>query len=249
MTEIKQDIKTDDTEMRALYKAYQKLQKSIEQWQVERGEYWAQTLIPNGSSPYFSLSSLPEGPVLELVRWLLEGTERHWSEKELRPFWSRFLLGQGLEDPELFSRLNLAVNGVLGLARKLLPESLRQAAEKAEAHFCPVCGQEAGLAVLVPPVGKRYLHCTGCGHEWPGKRVGCIHCGSEEASEQTYLNNEDFPGVELVVCQTCGGSFKEVDLRERTVDDLVWEDIRTLPLNFAAEKWFGEQAQKKGSLQ
>lgn len=248
MTEIKQHEVALDSEMEALYKAYQKIKANIILWQKDRGENWAQCLTPNTSFPYFSPETLPEEPVLELMGRLLEGNERPLSSEELRPFWSRFLSGENLDDAELLSHFNLALNGVLELFRKQLPEELYQAAAKEEAHLCPVCGQEPALSVLTPPVGKRYLHCTRCGHEWPGKRVGCIHCGSEEAAEQTYLKNEDFPGIEIVICQTCGEDFKEVDLRERSVNDFVWEDIRTLPLNYAAEKWQNEQAQKKGSL-
>lgn len=248
MTEIMQQEEALAPEMVALYEAYQKIQATIIHWQKERGEHWVLGLIPNGSFPYFSLESLPEEPILELVERLLEEKERCLSTVELSTFWSRFLQGGDFGDAELLSLFNLASNGVLELARKHLPEDLLQAAVKEEGHLCPICGQAPGLSVLTPPVGRRYLHCTKCGQDWPGKRVGCIRCGSEEASEQTYLKNEDFPGVEIVVCQTCGGDFKEVDLRERTVEDYVWEDIRTLPLNYAAEKWQSEQAQKKGSL-
>lgn len=245
MTKLKQPNGSERAELAELNKVYQKLQNVISQWQKERGQHWAKNLIPNRMYPYFSLSSIPEEPILELVERLLEESKWHGSAEELHSLWSRYLFEQRLEDSELFSRFTLAVQGVLGLARRCLPEDLLLAAGNETGQVCPICGQEAGLALLVPPVGKRVLHCTSCGHEWPGKRIGCIHCGSEEASEQTYLKNEDFPGVEIVVCQTCGGSFKEVDLRERKVEDLVWENIRTLPLNYAADKWLHEQTERR----
>lgn len=232
-------------EQEALYRVYEKLQNEITHWQEERGPDWAPYFVPDKTVPYFPLSRLPEAPVLELTERLLAGSKRLWTNAELQTAWSQYRCGQGPEDEELMSRLILAVQGILGLARQCLPAALRQPAANISTPTCPVCGQEPGLSLLVPPVGKRVLHCTGCGHEWPGKRVGCIHCGSEEAREQTYLHDAHFPGIELVVCQSCGGDFKEVDLRERPVKDLVWEDIRTLPLNVAAEKWLQEQALKK----
>lgn len=248
MTEQKLHKNIQNSEMLALQEAYQKLQAVIVQWQTDRGEYWAQGLVPDTSFPYFRLESLPEEAVLELVGRLLEEKQRQFSTKELRPLWKHFLSDQDLEDAELISLFNLAINGTLEFARKYLPEDLRQLADNEEAHQCPICGQEPGLTVLTPPVGKRYLHCTRCGHDWPGKRIGCIYCESEEATEQTYLKNEEFPGVEVIACRACGRDFKELDLRERTIEDFVWEDIRTLPLNYAAEKWLNEQTQRKGSL-
>lgn len=248
MTEQKLHGNLLNPEMLALQEAYLKLQAIIVQWQSDRGEYWSQGFVPNTSFPYFRLENLPVEAVLELVGCLLEGKNRQFPAEELQPLWNRFLSGQDFEDAELLSLFNLAINGTLELARKYLPEDLRQVADSEEAHLCPICGQEPGLTVLTPPVGKRYLHCTRCGQDWPGKRVGCIYCGSEEASEQTYLKNEEFPGVEVIACGACGRDFKELDLRERTIEDFVWEDIRTLPLNYAAEKWHNEQTQKKGSL-
>ncbi len=57
-----------------------------------------------------------------------------------------------------------------------------------------------------------------------------------------FKKNEAFPGIEMVVCQLCGQYFKEIDTRESLVQDYIWEDIRTLPLNFATELWLSEHA-------
>lgn len=246
--ETKDTEETRDKELESLYKAYINLQNIIRQWQEERGQYWTPKIVPAKSYPYFSLSSLPEEPVLELVNRLLKESKRLCPAEEIQSAWNVYRLEQGLEDQELFSYLTLAVRGVFKLARQTLSEDFIKNAEGEGGYTCPICGQEAGFSVLVPPVGKRFLHCTRCDHEWPAKRTGCIHCGSEEASDQTYLKNENYPGVEIVVCQACGGDFKEVDLRERAVEDWGWEDIRTLPLNYAAEKWAHEQAAKKGLI-
>lgn len=247
MAEHKHSNSAQPSDMDKLHEVYQVLQEKIREWQEERGGYWVQRLIPDETYPYFSLNLLPKEPVLELAERLLEESGRLWSKEELQSAWNRYCLGQEFKDQELFSKLAFAVQGVLGLARKSLTQNLLQTGNYT-GQVCPICGQEAGLAVLVPPVGKRMLHCTQCGHEWPAKRVGCIHCGDEEASEQTYLKNDLFPGVEIVFCHTCGRDFKEVDLRQRKVEDFAWEEIRTLPLNYALEKWINEQPQKKQVL-
>lgn len=231
-------------ELGNLHEIYQEMKRKILKWRGERGRYWVQRLVPDETYPYFSLNRLPKEPVLELVDRLLEGSKRSWSKDELHSAWKQYLFGKELKDQELYSGFTFAVQGVLGFARKSLPEDILQTAENYTGQVCPICGQEAGLSVLVPPAGKRMLHCTHCDHEWSAKRVGCIHCGSEKASEQIYLKNENFPGVEIAFCQSCGRDFKEVDLRKRRVEDFVWEDLRTLPLNYAAEKWIDEHPQK-----
>ena len=112
----------------------------------------------------------------------------------------------------------------------------------------PVCGEVPTLAVLTPPNGARVMHCLSCNFEWPVKRIGCLFCGSGDAKQQLFLKNEKFPGVEMAVCQLCGQYFKEIDAREKVVSDYRWEDLRTLPLNFATELWFSEQAKKNNQM-
>lgn len=244
----KQQVPESDAVMEALHETYQELQQEISAWQNERGEHWLDGLTPNAASPYLPAEKLPEEAILELMGRLLSLKNRTFSAEELRLLLQQFLSGQAFEDTELLSLFNLALSGVFGLARKHLPEKLLLAAATEETLLCPICGQEPGMTVLTQPVGKRHLHCTSCGHEWTAKSVGCIRCGSSDTSQQMYLKNEDFTGIEIVVCQNCEGDFKEIDLRERLVEDFVWEDLRTLPLNYAAEKWLHDQAASKKAL-
>lgn len=255
MPQIKQEIQPNEQELDAFYKNYRELKEIIMEWQEKRGVNWAQYFTSADSLPYINISELPADGVLELAEHLLrkhplsKGGDERQSHGQLQHVIHQFLKGQPIEDSGLYSQLHMALSGMLDLARKHLPESTLQNIETPESTLCPVCGQEAGIAVLVPPVGKRFIFCTACGHEWPAKRVGCIRCGSEEASQQEYLENEGYPGVEMVVCHACGESFKEIDLRTRAVPDLVWEDLRTLPLNYAAEQWMNAEAKKKGRIQ
>jgi len=109
--------------------------------------------------------------------------------------------------------------------------------------------QNYSLLILSPPNGRRFLHCSICGHEWLAKRVGCIRCGIEEGSKLNYLKSEEYPGVEIVICLACGQHSKEYDLRLLSIVDVNWETIRTLPLDYAAENWLAEQAQSQGKVQ
>ena len=97
------------------------------------------------------------------------------------------------------------------------------------------------MTLLTPPVGKRYQKCLICSYQRPINASGCACCGNIEPKKQTYLKSDSYPGIEVGVCSDCGWYFKQVDLRVLKVQDLVWEDIRTMPLNFAAEKWLAGQ--------
>jgi FdhE protein len=250
----KHDLAQTEKDKEIAYQNYQQLKKSIEEWQEERGNYWAKQLTPSHSLPYFTISTLPLQGVLELAALLLKKSdfnrrEISFSQEELEQALNQFLQGYPLEDQELYSSLYMAVSGVLDLARRHLPADVLQMAESALSISCPVCGQTEVLSLLVPPVGKRTLACKLCGHQWEAKRVGCIRCGSEDASQHVYLHSEEHPGVEIAICQECSGSFKEFDLRIKPILDWVWEDVKTLSLDYAAQRWLNEQAQKNGSMQ
>lgn len=254
----KMDVAEDIT-MEQAYQTYSLLKNEVRSWQDERGNFWWERLIPTETPPYYPLVDLPEEAVLELWQRLNRVEGVAVSEEELWERWNEFKAAQPVTDTKMSSRLYIALSGVAQLSRETIAEPKKDTVnDQAEDHSkkvscksraCPVCGEAAGLSVLTPPNGNRYLHCILCGHEWPAERVGCICCGSEEASEQTYLHSEDFPGVDMVACQACGQYFKEVDLRVLSVEDFVWEDLRTLSLNYAAEQWFAEQAKLAGDVQ
>ena len=249
----------EDMTMERAYKTYSLLKNEVRSWQDERGYFWTERLRPAKTPPYYPLVDLPEEAVLELWQRLNRVEGVVVSESDLRKKWIEFKAVRPVTDTEMLSRLYIALSGLARLSRKTIVEPKKVADNyQAEDHLgeisceskaCLICGEDAALSVLTSPNGKRHMHCMLCGHEWPAKRVGCICCGSEEASEQIYLHSEEFPGVEMVVCQVCGQYFKEVDLRVLSVEDFVWEDVRTLSLNYAAEQWFAEHAKLSGNIQ
>ena len=57
--------------------------------------------------------------------------------------------------------------------------------------YCPVCGSSPSISYLSPREvtdldqlvgggGKKYLHCSLCGHDWRFKRNACVACGNDE---------------------------------------------------------------------
>lgn len=232
----------------AAEKAYSALHECVIKWQGENHPALAAWTPPSGK-PSFTLGDLPEEPVLELWQRLNEQAGLNLTRAALALELSAFKEGQQPSDREMLTRLFLAFSGVAGwLRQRLAPEVLPTPPEDRPPTMCPVCGEETRLSILVPPVGKRELFCRLCGHTWPVKRIGCSVCGSENVSSQTYLQAPEFPGVQMAVCGDCGEYFKEIDLRTHQADDPVWEDIRTLPLNYAAEQWLNKPSNQRETL-
>lgn len=245
-----------DSTLEQAYQIYSLLNEEVRRWQDERGSFWMEELSPADTPPYYLLVDFPEMVVLELWQRLNRVKGVLVSESVLRETWNEFKADQPVSDPELLSCLQIALSGIAYLSRVRIMETKKdmfnaplQDLDEIESIACPICGEGTVFSVLTPPNGKRCLHCTLCGHEWPTKRVGCIRCGNEEASHQNYLNSAEFPGIEVVACEACGQYFKELDLRLLSVVDYIWEDVRTLPLNYAAEQWLAEHAKVSGKVQ
>jgi len=247
MDKNKYNVETDaDPTMEQAHHTYNLLNEEVRHWQDERGSFWIEELSPAETTPYYPLGDFPDMVVLELWKRLNRIIGVLVSESVLTETWNEFKVGQPVSDPELLSSLQIALSGIAHLLRVKGP---LLALDVVNSAGCPICGESAALSVLTPPNGKRCLHCTICGHEWPTPRVGCIRCGSDEASKQNYLKAEEFPGIEVVACEACGQYFKELDMRLLSAVDYIWEDVRTLPLNYAAEQWLAERAKVSGNVQ
>lgn len=239
------------------YQRYKLLKQEADHWQQERGSYWREKLSLAEKPPYLPLLDLPSEAVIELWQRLNSAAKVEISDSDLRKIWEQFRTSQAVVDGEMAARLQMAVSGVARLAGEMANEKgvpaqgFGQTAsdDYHDSIVCPVCGEVVALAVLTPPDGKRIMHCTSCSFEWSVKRVGCLRCGSEDAKQQMFLTNEAFPGIEMVVCQLCGHCFKEIDARQLSAQDYKWEDLRTLPLNFAAELWQAEQVKRNNQIQ
>ena len=233
----------EDENMQQAYQKYELLKKEVEQWQQERGSYWSEMLSLAEKPPYLPIADLPLEAIIELWQRLNIAAKAEIADSALKELWEQFKNGQNTMDAEMGTRMQMAISGVAKLASKMIEEKgTHDSSYTAQGiTVCPVCGEQSAMTAITPPDGKRMMQCTLCGFEWPVKRVGCLFCGSEDAKQQIYLQNEAYPGVEMVVCQTCGQYFKEIDARELVAKDYLWEDLRTLPLNFAAKLWLKEQ--------
>ncbi len=248
---------TVEDSMENAYQKYRQLKQEVEVWQKERGTYWKASLNLNEESPYLPIVDLPQDAIVELWQRLNISAKEEMPDSTLTEIWRQLKLGNGTISPELATRLQMAINGVAKLASQIanekgVPEQKQnpRASENPVRSICicPVCGEATTLAVLTAPDGKRVLHCNTCSFEWPVQSTGCLFCGSEDDKKILYLDNETFPGIDMGVCQVCGQYLKEIDGRKLYAADYYWEDMRTLPLNYATERYIQEQLRKDNQI-
>lgn len=86
--------------------------------------------------------------------------------------------------------------------------------EAARAGPCPACGAPPGLAMLLPPDGRRRLHCSLCGQAYAAPRIGCPFCAGQDPSTPEQLSLGDSAqarGIEA--CTQCRRYLKTIDVR------------------------------------
>lgn len=236
---------------------YRQIKSEVNAWREERASYWLDNIKLNAESPYLPVVDLPQDAIIELWQKLNTSAKVEISDLDLREMWVQLKQGENNMDVEMVTRLQMAIIGVAKLASQSvnamgLPELNHhiRASESPEKNVvtCPVCAEISNLAVLTVPDGKRMMHCTTCEYEWPVQRTGCVFCGSEDSKQILYLDNKTFPGIEMCVCQVCGQYLKEIDGRQLFATDYYWEDMRTLPLNYATERWIEEEIKRDSQL-
>lgn len=254
-TKISKLVVTDYVEQ--AYQKYRQLKQEVDAWRQERGSYWLVNLCLAEEPPYLPIVDLPYDAIIELWQRLNISAKVEITDSALWEMWEQLKQGQNIMDPEMATRLQMAVSGVAKLASQTVDEKgvpeqeyNPRASENPEKNItaCPVCGEISTLAVLIEPDGKRMMHCNTCSFEWPVQRTGCLFCGSEDSKKLLYFDNEAFPGIEMAVCEVCGQYIKEIDGRKLPGKDYVWEDLRTLPLNYATELWLEEQVKKNNQI-
>ncbi len=105
-----------------------------------------------------------------------------------------------------------------------------------EKGYCFVCGARAALAELRGGELFRHLRCGRCGADWGVRRVLCPFCGNENPSSLGFLHaGKPMERARVAVCDGCREYLKVVTAFEPGApDEVVVEDLATLPLDYAA---------------
>jgi len=69
--------------------------------------------------------------------------------------------------------------------------------------YCPICGDFPSIALIEETEGKRFLHCSSCGHDWRFTRVVCPYCENEAQSGMDYFYVENKTQESAFVCEKC----------------------------------------------
>ena len=69
--------------------------------------------------------------------------------------------------------------------------------------YCPICGEFPSIALIEEEGGKRFLHCSSCGHYWRFTRVSCPYCEKEERKDMEYFYVENKKQEAAFVCDKC----------------------------------------------
>jgi FdhE protein len=91
--------------------------------------------------------------------------------------------------------------------------------------YCPVCGATPSIAQLSPREitdldqlvgggGKKFLHCSLCGHDWRYKRNACPACGNDENESREVFYQEQARFERIEACHKCGKYCLSIDMRE-----------------------------------
>lgn len=99
--------------------------------------------------------------------------------------------------------------------------------------YCPFCGGEAELAILLRP-GETRLACGRCTGVWPFPEHACPHCDNRLPGYQTSYASRD--GLyRLIGCDACRRYIKAFDARTAGRPFMLDVDtVATLPLDAAA---------------
>lgn len=101
--------------------------------------------------------------------------------------------------------------------------------------YCPFCGSEPDISCFKDN-GKRFLHCSLCGHQWEYPRVNCPFCQNKDQESLGYFFTDE-EGLRVDFCKKCSRYIKNIDRRILKEEfPLELEFISTLYLDYLAQK-------------
>ncbi len=149
---------------------------------------------------------------------------------------------------ELSEKLKIKKEALIFIAENLIKPILIREAQSLQGKvndetwlkgYCPICGNEPGMARLEREVGRRILECSLCHAEWVFKILECPFCGNNEQNTLRFFFLEEGSPYRVDVCDKCKRYIKTVDERklgeERKVILRV-ENVATVHLDLLAER-------------
>jgi FdhE protein len=101
---------------------------------------------------------------------------------------------------------------------------------------CPHCAFPI-LCSIVREEGmgrRRSGLCSLCSSEWAVPRLGCLHCGEQDASRLPAVNFDAWTHIRAEACDACGGYLKSIDMTKDPDALPVPDDIASSAINIWA---------------
>ncbi|NDV18572.1 formate dehydrogenase accessory protein FdhE [Pseudodesulfovibrio sp. JC047] len=192
---------------------------------------WANELVESASVVVPILSevlALDEATRKSLIEWMADpkhvsGLAQAWIEGDRKYFENTSVCPETVSPDVLLSISETISVPVLCAVVETLGESL--ASLSWDHGYCPVCGSTPSISMLSPKEvseldqlvgggGKKYLHCSHCGHDWRFKRNACPACGNDDAETREVFYADGTNAERIEACHACGKYCLNVDLRE-----------------------------------
>lgn len=116
--------------------------------------------------------------------------------------------------------------------------------EKWMKDYCPVCGDQHGLAEFRGSERFRHFRCLSCAGDWMYWRIACPHCNNKDHEKlSALLIQEENNSFQIDVCEECHGYVKGINKLDASKPMfLLLDDFLTFHLDlFAQEKGYHRQ--------
>ncbi|WP_088034597.1 formate dehydrogenase accessory protein FdhE [Evansella clarkii] len=117
--------------------------------------------------------------------------------------------------------------------------------------YCPVCGDQHGLAEYRGSERFRHFRCLSCAGDWVFWRIACPHCDNRDHNKlSTIFIKEEKGSFQIDVCDECNGYVKGINkLDPSSPLFLLLDDFATFHLDMLAkEKGYFRVPVKTGNL-
>ena len=171
------------------------------------------------------------------------------TDAEIQQLLRAWLMGDSSVIDQFAVQYNLPLDVIFVVIRYSLMPTLNQYTKEFEAakvfneeewmkDYCPVCGDQHGLAEYRGSERNRHFRCLSCAADWTYWRIACPHCDNKDHdSLSTLLIKEDKASFQIDTCEACHGYVKGINkLDPSSPMFLLLDDFATFHLDLLAKE-------------
>ncbi|RXJ01900.1 formate dehydrogenase accessory protein FdhE [Anaerobacillus alkaliphilus] len=171
------------------------------------------------------------------------------TDKEVEQLLRAWLTGDSTVIDQFANQYNLQLDVLFVVARYSLLPTLNQYRlefEKTKVFneeewmkdYCPVCGDQHGLAEYRGSERFRHFRCLSCAGDWVFWRIACPHCDNKDHNKlSTLMIKEEKASFQIDTCEECYGYVKGINkLDPSSPMFLLLDDFATFHLDLLAKE-------------